>query len=98
MKLENKKYLVYGGLAVIVGSIGYIAYSLIFKKKPIVVKDSEVVTEEVKSQPTSTTNPFKDMLDNPVIKPSIDWKWGNGNLLPLTSGGFDWGKAKPQIS
>lgn len=79
MKLENKKYLVYGGLAVIVGSIGYIAYSLIFVKKPVVDKNTTVDTKNETTTSTNT-NPFKDMLDNPVIKPSIDWSWGGGNF------------------
>jgi hypothetical protein len=84
MKTENKKYLVYAGLAVITGAIGYIAYALIFPKKPSVVKNTIVDnSEEVKATPTSINNPFKDMLDNPIIKPSIDWKWGGGTLPPL---------------
>ena len=77
MKLENKKYLVYGGLAVIVGSIGYIAYSLIFVKKP---KTDDSVTVETQKETPTQTNPFKDMLDNPILPPSIDYKFNPINF------------------
>lgn len=84
MKLENKKYLVYGGLAVIVGSVGYILYSLIFVKKQIAKKDETV--ESVTETPTQT-NTFKDLLDNPEIPSGIDWKFQTPPIAP--KGFFD---------
>lgn len=87
MKLENKQYLVYGGLAVIVGSIGYIVYSSIFVKKPIAKKEVGVFIEEEKITPSAPIkNPFKDMLDNPVIPSKIDWSGLGSGVLAKPTG------------
>lgn len=67
MQLETKKYLVYGGLAVIVGSIGYIVYSSIFVKKPIVNKDETV--DSVTETPYKTTF-FADLLEQTKSMPT----------------------------
>ena len=72
MKAENKKYLVYGGVAFLVGSLGYFVYTTLKNKNSNVV-ESETVTPE--GETTSENNPFRDMLDNPVIPPKIDYKF-----------------------
>jgi hypothetical protein len=77
MKIENKKYLVYGGFAVIVGALGYIAYASIFNKNSN-VEETETVTPE--RETTSENNPFRDMLDNPIIPPKIDYKFNFGDF------------------
>jgi hypothetical protein len=63
MKAENKKYLIYGGLAFLVGSLGFFVYSTISKKKPSVVKDAS--TDEVidtTPTPAPKVNPFTNLL------------------------------------
>lgn len=65
MKAETKKYLIYGGVAVLVGSLGYFVYSTIFVKKPSVVDKATVESDEEKETP-SKPNPFTALLNNPL--------------------------------
>jgi len=84
MTTENKKYLVYGGVAFLVGSLGYFVYTTLKNKNSNVV-ESETVTPE--RETTSNTNPFRDMLDNPSIPTKIDFPIFSGynpNNNPLT--------------
>jgi hypothetical protein len=63
MTPENKKYLIYGGVAFLVGSLGYFVYSTISNKKPTVVEnatDDEVINTTPK--PATRVNPFTALL------------------------------------
>lgn len=79
MKAENKKYLVYGGIAFLVGSLGYFVYTTLKNKNANIAENETVIFSE--KEPAPDTNPFKDMLDNPVIPSQIDWSW-SGSKLP----------------
>jgi len=62
MTTENKKYLVYGGVALLVGSLGYFIYNAV-TSKPIVVKnatDDEVL--DTTPTPAPKVNPFTALL------------------------------------
>ena len=83
MTRENKKYLIYGGVAFLVGSLGYFIYSTLKNKKPSVAENETVKFSE--EETTSKTNPFTDMLNNPAI-PEIKWEWKDELFSkPLTS-------------
>lgn len=84
MKIENKKYLIYGGVALLVGSLGYFIYTTIRDKNSNVVESETVKFTE--KEPTSDKNPFRDMLDNPSIPDVIDWK--KFETLPIVPKGF----------
>lgn len=71
MEAQNKKYLVYGGVAFLVGSLGYFIYTTLKNKKSTVAENETVTFSE--KETTSDTNPFKDMLDNPAIPDSINF-------------------------
>lgn len=63
MTTENKKYLIYGGVAFLVGSLGYFVYTTISNKKPSVVKnatDEEVINTT--PTPAPKVNPFTALL------------------------------------
>lgn len=64
MTTENKKYLIYGGVAFLVGSLGYfVLYTTIYNKKPSVVKnatDEEVINTT--PTPAPKVNPFTALL------------------------------------
>jgi hypothetical protein len=75
MKAENKKYLIYGGLAFLIGSLAYFIYTTAKKK----TSDTQsVVSSEEESTPTTEptkTNPFTDLLNNVDKLPSsIEYK------------------------
>ena len=86
MTPENKKIAMYVGGAVVVGAVGFFVYS--FFQKPIVVGNTSVVlgNEEenantpvatpIVTPPATTTNPFKEMLNQFESKsptPFGDW-------------------------
>jgi hypothetical protein len=84
MEAENKKYLIYGGVAFLVGSLGYFIYSTLKNKKPSVAENETVKFSE--KETTSDTNPFTDMLNNPAIPTGIKWEWKDELFSkPLTS-------------
>lgn len=62
MTSENKKYLIYGGVAFLVGSVGYFVYSTLSKKKPTVVKDATDETIDTTPTPATKVNPFTALL------------------------------------
>lgn len=78
MTPENKKIAMYIGGAIVIGAVGFFVYS--FFQKPIVVGNTTVVlgNEEqtanapIVTPPTTTTNPFKEMLAQPQTNP-ISW-------------------------
>jgi len=85
MEAENKKYLIYGGVAFLVGSLGYFIYSTLKNKNPNVAQNVTRVTPEEEEEITPKTNPFTDMLNNPAI-PEIKWEWKDELFSkPLTS-------------
>jgi hypothetical protein len=62
MTTENKKYLVYGGVALLVGSLGYFIYNAV-TSKPIVVEnatDDKVI--DTTPTPAQKVNPFTSLL------------------------------------
>jgi hypothetical protein len=63
MTTENKKYLVYGGVALLVGSLGYFIYNAV-TSKPIVVKNATDETKIINTTPTPApkVNPFTALL------------------------------------
>jgi hypothetical protein len=75
MKAENKKYLIYGGVAFLVGSLGYFIYSTFMKKTPIVVETvtTDSTDEELASTTTPKVNPFTSLL-NTTLPSSIEYK------------------------
>jgi len=83
MTTENKKYLIYGGVAFLVGSLGYFVYTTLKNKNSKVAENENITFTE--KEPTSDTNPFKDMLDNPSIPSGIDYKF---IPTPFTPKGF----------
>ena len=85
MTTENKKYLIYGGVAFLVGSLGYFVYTTL-KNKNSVAQTSEQLNsndEEVKNN--SGSNFFRDLLDDSDIPTEIDYKF---NPTPFTPKGF----------
>jgi hypothetical protein len=62
MKAENKKYLIYGGLAFLVGSLGYFVYSTISKKNSSVVENATDETIDTTPTPETKVNPFTNLL------------------------------------
>jgi len=86
MKTKNKKYLIYGGVAFLVGSLGYFIYTTLRNKNSNVAENqTDTVTPETET--TSGTNTFRDMLDNPTIPSGIDWKFQTQPIVP--KGFFD---------
>jgi len=67
MKSDSKKILVYGGLAILVGSLGYFFYSTIKNSKAGVGIDAPNTTDEKKSTSPSI---FANM---PKLADSIGW-------------------------
>jgi hypothetical protein len=63
MKAENKKYLIYGAVAFLVGSVGYFVYTTISKRNSRVVKDAST-DETIDTTPTQApkVNPFTNLL------------------------------------
>ena len=63
MTTENKKYLVYGGVALLVGSLGFFIYNAV-TSKPIVVKKATDGTKVINTTPTPApkVNPFTALL------------------------------------
>jgi hypothetical protein len=80
MTTENKKYLVYGGVALLVGSLGYFIYNAV-TSKPIVVKnatDDEVL--DTTPTPAPKVNPFTALLGKkfePITFKPIDYSVKN---------------------
>jgi hypothetical protein len=62
MKAENKKYLIYGGVAFLVGSVGYFVYTTISNKKPTLVKNATDETIDTTPTPAPKVNPFTALL------------------------------------
>ena len=58
MTTENKKYLIYGGVALLVGSLGYFVYNTISNKKPSVVDNS---TDDEVLNTTPTPAPIMEL-------------------------------------
>ncbi len=86
MKTENKKYLIYGGVAFLVGSLGYFIYTTLRNKNSNVAENqTDTVTPETET--TSGTNIFRDMLDNPTIPSGIDYTFQTPPIAP--KGFFD---------
>ena len=83
MTTENKKYLVYGGVAFLVGSLGYFVYTTLKNKNSSVAENETVIFSE--KEPASDTNPFRDMLNNPAIPSKIDYKF---EIPPIAPRGF----------
>jgi hypothetical protein len=84
MEAENKKYLIYGGVAFLVGSLGYFIYSTLKNKNPNIAQNVTRVTPE-EEEITPKTNPFTDILNNSEI-PEIEWNWMDELFSkPLTS-------------
>ncbi len=79
MNAETKKYLTYGGVAILVGSLGYFIYSTI-KKPSLVVDNTQVIVgeEEIATNPVvdnvtpEKPNPFSSL--NPLPS-SIGYKF-----------------------
>jgi hypothetical protein len=82
MKTENKKYLIYGGVAFLVGSLGYFIYTTL-RNKNSNVAESQTDTVTPETETTSGTNTFRDMLDNPTIPSGIDWKFTPIEFKPI---------------
>lgn len=81
MTTENKKYLIYGGVALLVGSLGYFVYSTISNKKPTVV-DKTTDDEVLNTTPTPApkVNPFTALLGkkfDPITFKPIDYSVKN---------------------
>lgn len=76
MNAETKKYLTYGGVAILVGSLGYFIYSTL-SKKPLVLDNTQVIVGEEES----ATNP---VLDN--VTPENTNPFSSLNPLPSSIG------------
>jgi hypothetical protein len=84
MNAETKKYLTYGGVAILVGSLGYFIYSTL-SKKPLVVDNTQVIVGEdentnqvVNDNPNASQskNLFTEILDRANSAPtSIGYKF-----------------------
>jgi hypothetical protein len=63
MKTENKKYLVYGGVALLVGSLAYFIYNAV-TNKPVVEKKStdDKVLDTTPTPAPVKSNPFTALL------------------------------------
>jgi hypothetical protein len=62
MTTENKKYLVYGGVALLVGSLGYFIYNAV-TSKPIVVEEKNPYSlPSPTPEPAPKVNPFTALL------------------------------------
>jgi len=98
MTPENKKYLIYGGVAFLVGSLGYFVYSTISNKKPSVVEnatDDGVI--DTTPTPATRVNPFTSLLgkkfapitfkptDYSVKNPFADVNTAIANVNPFSS-------------
>jgi hypothetical protein len=98
MTPENKKYLIYGGVAFLVGSLGYFVYSTISNKKPTIVEnatDDEVI--DTTPTPAKKVNPFTSLLgkkfapitfkptDYSVKNPFADVNTAIANVNPFSS-------------
>lgn len=80
MNAETKKYLTYGGVAILVGSLGYFIYSTI--KKPslsvdntqVLIGEDENINKPVEDNfaPEKATNPFANLNPLPT---SIGYKF-----------------------
>lgn len=85
MNADTKKYLIYGGVALLVGSLGYFIYSTI-KKPSLLVDNTQVLIGEdenlnkpVEDNFASTdkpkTNPFTALTDSNPLPTSIGYKF-----------------------
>lgn len=83
MNTETKKYLTYGGVALLVGSLGYFIYSTL-TKKPLVLDNTQLVIGEDESvenpvqnsAPTSKEYLFSELLSKANSEPtSIGYKF-----------------------
>lgn len=84
MNTETKKYLTYGGIALLVGSLGYFVYSTI-KKPSLSVDNTEVLIGEDENlnkpvednfAPDSKQNLFSELLSRANSQPtSIGYKF-----------------------
>lgn len=73
MKAENKKYLIYGGVAFLAGSLIYFIYTT-FNTKPTIVKDATVDTDEETVTTPTKPNPFTDIIKNQTFPETIGYK------------------------
>jgi hypothetical protein len=62
MTPENKKYLIYGGVAFLVGSVGYFVYTTISKRNSTIVKNATDETIDTTPTPAPQVNPFTALL------------------------------------
>lgn len=83
MNAETKKYLTYGGVALLVGSLGYFIYSTI-KNKPLSYDNTQVLIGEDENinKPVednfakeSTSNPFTSLLEKNPLPTSVGYKF-----------------------
>ena len=84
MNAETKKYLTYGGIALLVGSLGYFVYTTI-KKPALLVDNTQVLIGEDENinkplednfAPTSKENLFSELLSRSNSAPtSIGYKF-----------------------
>jgi hypothetical protein len=73
MKAENKKYLIYGGIALLGGSLVYFIYTTI-NNKPTIVEDRIVGAEEETVTTPTKSNPFTDLIKNQTFPETIGYK------------------------
>jgi hypothetical protein len=73
MKAENKKYLIYGGVALLAGSLVYFIYTTI-NNKPIIVEDRIVGSDEETVTTPTKSNPFTDLIKNQTFPETIGYK------------------------
>lgn len=71
MTAQNKKYLIYGGVAILVGSLGYYAYNSFTTKAPA-QDDNQLPTPTPEPAPAPRVNPFTALLGKTF--PSINFK------------------------
>lgn len=76
MNADTKKYLTYGGVALLVGSLGYFVYSTI-RNKPLVVDNTQLLIGE-------DENINKPIEDN--FAPTQTNPFSNANLIPTSIG------------
>lgn len=84
MNAETKKYLTYGGVALLVGSLGYFIYSTLTKKSlvvdntQVIIGEDENINQPVVDNPTTSQgkNLFTEILDRANSAPtSIGYKF-----------------------
>jgi len=62
MTTENKKYLVYGGVALLVGGLGYFIYNAVTNKPIVEKKSTDDKVLDTTPTPAPKVNPFTALL------------------------------------